>query len=171
MTHDDLPVSAAPMESRLAAGDRDAGNSPRVPFPSASPRRRVPHSVSPHPRHAAPVKSPRKARRDHNSVYLRPTVVVSEGFRNLSVALGNFRAAARRSGGGGRRRYRSCQIGVRSATDFAPRDDRSSSAIRRGEEGNDGVLFSSKYLAPGSRRRSSASINPALELSVDLASR
>lgn len=49
--------------------------------------------VTRHPRHSASVNSPRKVRSDHNSVYLRPTVVVSEGFRNLSVVLGNFRTA------------------------------------------------------------------------------
>lgn len=32
-----------------------------------------------------------KTMRNHNSVYLRPMVVVSEGFRNLSVVLGNLR--------------------------------------------------------------------------------
>lgn len=55
--------------------------------------RNYPIRVSPHPRRFSSDNSPCKAKKDHNSVYLRPTVVVSEGFRNLSVALGRFRKA------------------------------------------------------------------------------
>lgn len=66
-----------------------------------------------------------------NNVYLRPTVVVSEGFRNLSVVLGNFRtvrvvkpASAMRltSDQGGRQHVDNCHRPIRkNAPLFFPR--------------------------------------------------
>lgn len=136
------------MESRLP---RERERDPRMILRDSLflPRAhgRVPHPVSPHPRHAAPVKSPRKARRDHNSVYLRPTVVVSEGFRNLSVALGNFRAAG--GGDGGTAPVKSASV-ARLASRRATIDRR---AIRKGREENAGILF---------RRNTRAKIPPTI---------
>lgn len=149
------------MESRLPR-ERDPRRILRDPLFLPRAHGRVPHPVSPHPRHAAPVKSSRKARRDHNSVYLRPTVVVSEGFRNLSVALGNFRAAGGGNGGTAPVKLTS----VARLTSRRTTIDRC--AIQKGEDGNAGILF---------RRNTRVKIPPpskligCVGLSVDLASR
>lgn len=163
MTHDDLPVSARwSLARRGRETPRGTLRDPRF-LPRAHGR--VPHSVSPHPRHAVPVKSPRKARRDHNSVYLRPTVVVSEGFRNLSVALGNFRAAG--GGDGGTAPVKSASV-ARLTSRRATIDRR---AIQRGGRRETAeYYYFAEILAPRFHRRSSRSIG-RVELSVDLASR
>lgn len=100
MTHDlrcPLGVSAAEtlqkiLRELVAASNAAVRRFSRRDYAPARPRDH-PVRVSPHLHHFSPDNSPCKAKKDHNSVYLRPTVVVSEGFRNLSVVLGRFRKA------------------------------------------------------------------------------
>lgn len=61
----EIPRGAA-VARNVAEGRSAARNNAAAPSPDRPAR------VSPRPRHSAPVNSPRKVKRDHNSVYLRP---------------------------------------------------------------------------------------------------